>query len=69
MNKYITEEEKNKIMAHIVGAGYNISSLASEIGMTRESLSSRVNGKVDFGKKEMEKIAACLGKKPADIFF
>ena len=66
---YITEQEKRKIKSFIAGAGYTISSLACEVGMTRESLSARINGKVDFGRNEMSKIADKIGVKPAEIFF
>ena len=66
---YMTEENTRKVKSYIVGAGYTISSLLKAIGMTRESLSSRVNGKTDFSRREMSAIADKLGKKPEEIFF
>ena len=66
---YVTEQEKRKIKSFIAGAGYSITSLAKEIGMTRESLSARINGKIDFEREEMNKIADKVGANPADIFF
>lgn len=70
MNKpYLTTSETRYIKSVIVGAGYNISSLASAIGMGREILSARINGKTDFSRHEMTDIAKVLNKKPQDIFF
>ena len=66
---YMTVEDTRKIKSYIVGAGYTISSLSNAIGMTRESLSSRINGKIDFSRMEMAAIADKLKKKPEDIFF
>lgn len=69
MEKYLSDSQKRKIMSHVVNGGYNITTLAKAIGMTRESLSARMNGKVDFSRAEMESISACLEEKPEDIFF
>lgn len=69
MEKYLSDSQKRKILSHVVNAGYNITTLAKAIGMTRESLSARMNGKVDFSRTEMESISACLEEKPEDIFF
>lgn len=66
---YMTKEDTRKVKSYIVGAGYTISSLSKAIGMTRESLSSRINGKVDFSRAEMSAIADKLEKKPEEIFF
>ena len=41
-NIYMTVSETNHLKAMIVGAGYNITSLASAIGMGREILSARI---------------------------
>lgn len=68
MSKYLTDRETYRIKAYIVESGHSIASLAKEIGMTRESLSSRINGKVDFGRNEMTKIAMVLEKKPEEVF-
>lgn len=68
-NVYMTEEEKNRFKGYMVSKGYNFTSLAKEIGMSRESLSLRASGKVDFGRKEMNKIADVLNVEPSKIFF
>lgn len=68
-NKYMNTNEINHIKSLIVGAGYNITSLASAVGMGREVLSTRINGKTDFSRHEMNKIAKVLKKEPKDIFF
>lgn len=69
MGKYLSDFQKRKIMSHVVNGGYNITTLAKAIGMTRESLSSRINGKIDFSRTEMETISECLQEKPENIFF
>ena len=48
--EYMTEDESNRVKSYIVGAGYNITSLAKAINMSREMLSNRISGKVDFGR-------------------
>ena len=49
--------------------GYNITTLADATGMSREMLSVRISGKVDFSRKEMNKIASVLGVSPINLFF
>ena len=66
---YMKTEDTRRINGLIVSKGYNIGSLAEKIGMSRATLSSRINGKTDFARSEMEKIANVLGCKPEDIFF
>lgn len=66
---YMSVSETNHLKSIIVGAGYNITSLASAIGMGREMLSARINGKTDFSRHEMNDISKVLNKNPADIFF
>ena len=69
MNKtYLSTSETRYIKSVIVGAGYNITSLANAVGMGREILSARINGKTDFSRHEMNDIAKVLNKKPQDIF-
>ena len=68
-NIYMTVSETNHLKAMIVGAGYNITSLASAIGMGREILSARINGRTDFSRHEMNDIAKVLKRNPQDIFF
>ncbi len=66
---YMIEDDKKRFKACMAAAGYNITSLAKEINMTRESLSARINGKVDFGRNEMVDIAEKLNVAPSELFF
>lgn len=66
---YMNEEDIRRFNSYLVAAGYNIGTLAEKIGMSRATLSSRINGKTDFARSEMEKIAEILGRKPEEIFF
>lgn len=68
-NEYMKAEDTRRFNSFLVAAGYNIGQLAEEIGMSRATLSSRINGKTDFARSEMEKIAAILGRRPEEIFF
>ena len=68
-NTYMTEDETNRFKSYMVRAGYNITSLAKTIGMSREMLSFRISGKVDFGRTEMNSIAEALNVSPSVIFF
>lgn len=67
--QYMNEEDTRRLKSYIVAAGYNITSLAKRINMGRECLSSRINGKIDFGRSEMMEIATVLGESPEKIFF
>lgn len=67
--QYMSEKDTLRLKSYMVAAGYNISSLAKRINMGRECLSSRINGKIDFGRSEMMEIAAVLGESPEKIFF
>lgn len=66
---YMSAEDTNRFKSYMVGAGYNMTSLARAVGMSREMLSFRINGKVDFGRKEMNKISEQLNKPASEIFF
>lgn len=68
-NPYMTEEDTNRFKSYMVRAGYNITSLAHQIDMSRESLSNRISGKVDFGRTEMNDISKVLEVPPEVIFF
>ncbi len=69
MNKtYLSTSETRHIKSVIVGAEYNITSLANAVGMGREILFARINGKTDFSRHELNDIAKVLNKKPQDIF-
>lgn len=65
---YMTKEDTQRFKSYMVGAGYTITTLAKSIGMARESLSARINGRVDFGRNEMVSIAKKLNKTPTEIF-
>lgn len=68
-NTYMTQDETNRFKAYMVRAGYNITSLAKAIGVSREMLSTRISGKVDFSRSEMNHIAMALNVPPDIIFF
>ena len=65
---YLTEADTRRIKAAIVGAGQTIGSVASAIGVSRATLSSKINGRIDFSRTEMEKIAQILGLPASQIF-
>ena len=67
--KYMSELDTRRLKSYMVAAGYTITSLAKEVGMGREVLSTRVNGKTDFSRNEMMKIADVLNERPETIFF
>ena len=69
MQKYMLEDDKRRIKACMVAAGYNITSLAKAINMTRESLSARIYGKIDFERGEIMNIAQKLNVRPSELFF
>lgn len=50
----------NKLKGKIVEAGYSQRSLAREIGMSKNTLNSKVNGKTPFNTVEIELICAKL---------
>lgn len=68
-NTYMSLDESNKFKGYMVRAGFNITSLAQAVGMSREMLSMRISGKVDFGRTEMNDIAKVLKIPPNIIFF
>lgn len=68
-DKYMKPEDVRRFNGFLAAAGYTIGSLAEELGMSRATLSSRINGKTDFARSEMEQIAKKLGHRPEDIFF
>jgi len=69
MREYMSESETRHFNSILAAEGYSIGELAKDIGVSRATLSSRVNGKTDFGRCEMEKIAKILNRSPAEIFF
>ncbi len=67
--KYLTKEESCWVKSYFARKGLSISAVAKKIGMSRESLSARVNGTTDFERKEMVEIALVLEASPEEIFF
>lgn len=67
--KYLTENETNSIKSLIVKKGLDIGLVAKKMNMSRATLSSRVNGKTDFTRSEMEQFAKIISAKPEMIFF
>ncbi len=67
--RYMKIEDTRRLNGFLVAAGYNIGTLAEKVGMSRATMSSRINGKTDFARSEMEKIADVLGRSPSEIFF
>lgn len=65
----MSEKEVNRFKSYMAGSGHNISTLANAIGMKRENLSNRINGKIDFSRTEMSKISIELKASPQEIFF
>lgn len=51
----------NKLKGKIAESGYSQRSLATELGMSKNTLNSKVNGKIPFNTKEVEKICDKLG--------
>ena len=51
---------QNKLKGKIVEAGYTQRSLAKEIGMSKNTLNSKINGKIPFNTDEIERICICL---------
>lgn len=51
----------NKLKAKIVEAGFSQRSLARELGMSKNTLNSKVNGKIPFNTVEIERICEKLG--------
>lgn len=63
---------KNKFKGKLAEAGYSQKSLAAAIGMSENTLSAKVNGKVPFNTVEIEQICDKLhihdGVEKASIF-
>ena len=50
-----------KLKGAIVAAGYTQQTLAEKVSMSRNSLSSKINGSVGFTTDEVERICDVLG--------
>lgn len=51
----------NKLKGKIAEAGFSQRSLAKEIGMSKNSLNSKINGKTPFNTTEIQRICEKLG--------
>lgn len=51
----------NKLKGKIAEAGYSQRSLARELGISKNTLNSKVNGKVPFNTVEIERLCEKLG--------
>lgn len=67
--RYLTENETNSIKSLIVKRGLDIGLVAKKMNISRATLSSRVNGKTDFTRTEMEKFSEIIDAKAEVIFF
>lgn len=50
----------NKLKGKLAEAGYTQRLLAEEIGMSKNTLNSKINGKIPFNTDEIERICICL---------
>jgi hypothetical protein len=68
--KYMSEEEVRHFKILMFKRGYkSIVKLAGAMGMTRNALSRKINGKSDWSRTEMEMVGKLFDKDPANIFF
>ena len=62
----------NKLKSRIVEAGYTQKSLAKAMGISKNTLNSKINGKTQFNLKEVdtlcELLAICAPEEKAQIF-
>ena len=62
----------NKLKGKIAEAGYSQRSLAAELGMSKNTLNAKVNGKIPFNTVEIERLCDKLeiydGAEKAAIF-
>lgn len=66
--RYVNEDMSRKLRALIVSTGKTMDEIAKEMNISRPTLSSRINGRRDFSREEMEKFANIVGEKPQNIF-
>ena len=64
--------DSNRLAGKIVAAGYTRTSLAKEIGMSKNTLCDKVNGKRPFNTVEIQRVCEKLGitsnEEKANIF-
>ena len=58
----------NELKALIALSGYKLSFLANKIGVTRYSLTNKLNGITDFKSEEIKKLAEILNIKNEEIY-
>lgn len=51
-DRFLNEKETNFLKSLIMKNGMGIESVAKRMNMSRATLSSRINGKTDFSRKE-----------------
>jgi DNA-binding XRE family transcriptional regulator len=63
---------RNKLAGRIIECGFNQRTLAAKIGMSKNTLNNKINGKSAFNTNEIEVICLILGitssSDKADIF-
>lgn len=67
--RLMSKECSNNLKSLIVKAGLDMTTTAEKMGMSRPTLSGRINGKTDFSRTEMERFAKIVNANPAVIFF
>lgn len=55
--------EPLKVKSAMIEKGYNQEKMAKELNISLATLNFKLNGKVDFKIREIEKIATILGKE------
>ena len=53
--------QSNLLRGAIIAQGLTMQSVAQKIGISRNSMSARMNGKVPFNADEIEKLCVLLG--------
>lgn len=69
MDVYMSKDDIRRFNSYMVKAGYNITTLAQTLKMSRNKLSSRVNGRTDWTRTEMEAVGQALHESPRVIFY
>lgn len=57
----------NYLRGKIVEKGYNQKEFSKQIGISSQNLSDKINGKIDFKQKEIQKISTILLLTPEEI--
>ena len=53
--------DKQRLLAAMVGAGYTRETLSQKIGISRSTLTAKINGKRYFDTKEIDAMCEALG--------